>query len=134
MEASVKRSMDRHVFEIDGREHVVFSQVVGNTLWIHAQGETFTVPLKAEKKRRAGAGIGDGNENEVLAPMPGKITQVPSKNGDAVKKGQILIVMEAMKMEYNLKAAADGTVEALQVKVGDQVGLGQLLVKMKAKT
>lgn len=122
--------MNRHVVDIDGKEHVVLAQALGDTLWLHFNGETLSVPLRDMKKRR-GAVSHDPDEGEVLAPMPGKVTQVLCKVGDHVKKGQTLLVMEAMKMEYNLKASGDGEIELVDAKSGDQVALGKLLIKIK---
>lgn len=122
--------MNRHVIEIDGREHIVLSQAMGDTLWLHFNGETLSVPLRETKGRRSAVGH-DPDEGEIMSPMPGKVTQVLCKIGDQVKKGQTLLVMEAMKMEYNLKASADGEIEAVDAKPGDQVVLGKLLIKIK---
>ena len=63
--------------------------------------------------------------------MPGKITKVFVKEGQAVAIGEPLIVMEAMKMEYTLKSDLKTTVEKVLVKVDQQVVLGQLLVQLK---
>ena len=62
--------------------------------------------------------------------MPGKITRVTVKKGDAVSKGQALVVMEAMKMEYTLEADRGGRVEEVSVELGKQVGLGDVLVRV----
>ena len=64
--------------------------------------------------------------------MPGKISKVFFKNGDAVTTGQVLVVMEAMKMEYSLKSAMDGKIKGLSVTAGDQVDLGDLLIEIEA--
>jgi biotin carboxyl carrier protein len=63
--------------------------------------------------------------------MPGKVTKLFVSDGQEVKKGDSLLVMEAMKMEYTLKADANGSVEKITAKTGDQVTLGQLLVQLK---
>ena len=60
--------------------------------------------------------------------MPGKIVQVLTEAGATVKRGAALVVMEAMKMEQTLLAAADGKVAAVNVSVGDQVEAGAVLV------
>ena len=66
----------------------------------------------------------------IKAPMPGKITRVIVRLGEAVTKGQSLVVMEAMKMEYTLAADRAGVVETLTAKVGAQVPLGEVLVRV----
>ncbi|MEM7328044.1 MAG: biotin carboxylase N-terminal domain-containing protein [Pseudomonadota bacterium] len=68
--------------------------------------------------------------NAVKAPMPGKVIAVNVKPGDAVEKGQVVAVMEAMKMEHSLAAPRDGMVEAVGVAVGAQVPDGEILVAL----
>ena len=66
----------------------------------------------------------------LTAPMPGKVVSFAVKAGDAVKKGQPLAVMEAMKMEHTIAAPADGTVAELLFAPGDQVTEGAELLKL----
>lgn len=68
--------------------------------------------------------------NALKAPMPGNIWKVLVKPGDVVKKGQALVILEAMKMENEITATADGTVTAVLVKEGDAVSSGDVLVNM----
>ena len=79
----------------------------------------FTPELAAAKERE-----GDGR---LIAPMAGRIVAVRAGPGDAVAKGQILVILEAMKMEHEIKAPADGVVEEIGVAEGDQVDPRQLL-------
>lgn len=67
----------------------------------------------------------------VNAPMPGTILAVNVKAGDDVKKGQVLCVLEAMKMENDITATADGKVASVSVNVGDAVETGQVLVSLE---
>lgn len=67
-------------------------------------------------------------EGGLEAPMPGRVTRVNVAVGDAVRKGQELIVVEAMKMENALHAPVDGMVKSLAVAVGDMVAPGPVLV------
>ncbi|HHT50828.1 MAG TPA: biotin/lipoyl-binding protein [Eubacteriaceae bacterium] len=69
-----------------------------------------------------------GTGGSVTAPMPGNIWKVLVKPGDSVKRGDVLIILEAMKMENEIFAAADGVVASVEVKEGDAVGSGDLLV------
>lgn len=69
-------------------------------------------------------------ERELRAPMNGKIVAVLASVGDRVKKGQRLVVMEAMKMQHEMVARVDATVDALPVRVGDQVATRQLLAAL----
>ena len=72
---------------------------------------------------------GGAAENRIAAPMTGLVRSVPVEAGSTVAKGDILVVLEAMKMEHSLRAAADGTVEAVHCAVGDTVSDGTLLVE-----
>jgi biotin carboxyl carrier protein len=67
----------------------------------------------------------------LLAPMPGLILRVAVQVGDAVEAGQSLVVMEAMKMENELRAATRGTVKSIPVEVGTAVEKGVVLVEME---
>jgi propionyl-CoA carboxylase alpha chain len=62
------------------------------------------------------------------APMPGKVVKVEVIEGDSVDEGQVLVVMEAMKMEHTLRSPHSGTVTSVQTATGDQVEAGQTLV------
>lgn len=68
--------------------------------------------------------------NVVSAPLPGTITSIDVKVGDAVKAGQTLLVMEAMKMANNITAETDGTVKNILVQQGAQVQSGDALVEI----
>ncbi|HSV40434.1 MAG TPA: biotin carboxylase N-terminal domain-containing protein [Nocardioidaceae bacterium] len=63
----------------------------------------------------------------LLAPMPGSVVSVNAAVGDAVKTGQVVLVLEAMKMQHNVTAPYDGVVSELDVKVGQQVSAGEVL-------
>ena len=66
-----------------------------------------------------------------IAPMPGKVVKVNVKAGDAVKAGQVLLVLEAMKMEQATRSPTDGVVKSVPVREGDQVTAGQVLVTLE---
>ena len=71
-------------------------------------------------------------ETAVRSPLPGKIIDLRVKAGDAVSKGQALLVLEAMKMEHTLVAPADGTIKSVRYSVGEQVAEGAELVEFDA--
>ena len=70
-------------------------------------------------------------DNTVTSPMPGTILGVKVKEGDAVKAGQLVIILEAMKMENEIVAPADGVVASVAVKEGDTVETDATLVVLK---
>ena len=77
----------------------------------------------APKKAAAGA-------NAIVAPLPGSVVSISVKAGDAVKSGQQLAVIEAMKMEYEILAPPDGTVKAVHVSAGQAVQQGDALIEL----
>lgn len=72
-----------------------------------------------------------GGANTVVSPMPGNILDVRTAVGSSVKAGQVLIILEAMKMENEIVAPSDGVVESIAVKQGDVVETDQTLVVLK---
>ena len=75
------------------------------------------------------AGGKDGGE--IVSPMPGKVIKINVKEGKEVKKGDILLVVEAMKMENSISSQKDGTVETIKVKEGDMVDGSTELVLLR---
>lgn len=81
-----------------------------------------TIEATEEKK--------DGDEL-IKAPMPGKIISIEVKAGEEVKKGQDIMVLEAMKMENRIKSPVDGKIKSISVKEGDSCNLSDLLMIIK---
>jgi biotin carboxyl carrier protein len=79
-------------------------------------------------KIKAGA---EASLSKIVAPLPGQVIQILVKPGDQVKRGQKLLVYEAMKMENNLLAEKDGTIKVVKVNLGDNVLQGDLLIEME---
>lgn len=105
------------------------TQMIKGQMWVYFEGKTFIYEgpqSSSGAKKKASVAGGD-----IISPMPGKITKIQKTLGDAVSSGDVVIVMEAMKMEYTLKAHVAGTIEKLNCKVGDQVTLGKLLAQIK---
>ena len=97
-------------------------------------GHLFNVCVEDERVRRlaqAARGFMPGSgEILIKAPMPGLIVAVPCAEGQTVKKGEVLIVLESMKMENELKAPRDGTVSAVRVTSRQSVEQNQLLITL----
>jgi acetyl/propionyl-CoA carboxylase alpha subunit len=97
--------------------------VAGARAWVLADGELFAF---AEQPRFVEPGV-EAVAGGLVAPMPGKIVKVLVAEGQEVAAGAPLVVLEAMKMEHTVRAAAAGQVRALHVAVGDQVDADRLL-------
>lgn len=82
----------------------------------------------AEPAAPAAAKSGPGAGAPVKAPLPGVVTKILVKEGQGVKKGETVLVLEAMKMENNITAEADGTVTGICVNAGDSVMEGTTLI------
>ena len=112
-----------------GRRELVQTWTVAETVHVFtARGATQIVEV--DVLAHAGETAAEGGR--LTAPMPGKVVSFAVKAGDAVKKGQALAVMEAMKMEHTIAAPADGTVTELLYAPGDQVTEGAELLKLAA--
>lgn len=86
-------------------------------------------PQAAPAPKAAPASAGAGSV-KVDAPMPGNILDIKVSNGAAVKAGQVLCVLEAMKMENDIVAPQDGTVASINVNKGDSVEAGQTIITL----
>lgn len=88
-----------------------------------------TVP-KSEVSQQEPTTMASSNGNEVKAPMPGTIISVLVQSGESIKAGQVLCVLEAMKMENEIVAPEDGTVQEVMVSKGVAVEAGASLVRL----
>lgn len=91
--------------------------------------ETGSTPSTASTPKRAAAPAGAGSI-KVEAGAAGKVFKLEAKVGDAVKKGDTLLILEIMKMETPVVAPQDGTVASIDVAVGDSVESGALLATL----
>lgn len=97
-------------------------------LWISRRGRVWLLVPEA----RAGAARGAADvPDEIRAPMTGRVVSVAATAGAAAREGDLLLTIEAMKMEFKLTAPEDGQVLEVICAEGDRVELGQLLVRLK---
>ncbi|HWI19574.1 MAG TPA: biotin/lipoyl-containing protein [Vicinamibacterales bacterium] len=98
---------------------------------VHLDGRTIPLEIRPAgsfgRQKKEGAGAHGSGPQRVLAPMPGKVVRVLVKPGDEVKARQGLVVVEAMKMENELRAARDGRVRDVAVTEGQSVDAGAVL-------
>ncbi len=85
---------------------------------------------RAAKKDRASTGDGEVAGEGIRAPMPGRIVEVFVEAGDEVEKGDVVLILEAMKMENELRSPGKAIVKSINVKPGDSVAGNQLLVAL----
>ena len=116
---------------IDGISHVAdVAPTEGGTL-VDLDGSPYLVEVEEYARHvirtRGGAG-GSAAGQTIKAPLPGKVTHVAVAVGDHVKRGDTVVVIEAMKMENEFKAAAPGTVTEVRVQAGQSVNSGDILV------
>ena len=135
-------------YEIGGKSYkVVVKEFKGSEARLEVNGETFNVRLTAAgpasapqsspadkpssprpaPARPMAAASGPG----MLAPMPGVILAVKVKPGDRVKKRDVLLVLEAMKMENELRANRDGKIKSVNVEKGSRVNTGDLIIEFE---
>jgi acetyl-CoA/propionyl-CoA carboxylase biotin carboxyl carrier protein len=103
---------------------------------VTAGGRTWPVRLYRHRPRAAGAaaaGAGGGGENQVASPLAGTLARVEVAEGERVAEGDLLAVVEAMKMETPLLAPFSGTVVGVRCAVGGSVAAGQILVELRAE-
>ncbi|MGL5316405.1 MAG: biotin/lipoyl-containing protein [Peptostreptococcaceae bacterium] len=91
---------------------------------INPQPQVQAAP-KVQSKPQAAPVQGSGS---ISAPMPGTINDVRANVGDSIKKGQVLLILEAMKMENEIMASCDGTIASINVSKGASVSAGDVLV------
>jgi acetyl-CoA/propionyl-CoA carboxylase biotin carboxyl carrier protein len=108
---------------LDGIERRYAVVVAEDAVWIARDGHHLEVRTASVARR--GAGVHAGS---LEAPMPGTVLLVNVADGDEVSEGDVLVVLESMKMELSIVAPRAGTVAGLELKAGDRVSLGQVLV------
>ena len=118
------RSYNAEVVSTDYAEKSIVLKINGQRVELHAKDRFDLLLERLGMSNTAAAKV-----NELKAPMPGLIVDIRVQPGQAVLKGDPLLVLEAMKMENILKAPADGTVSHLKVNLRDNVQKGQVLVQ-----
>ncbi len=109
---------------------VAVAPAAAGQLIVHVDGAP--VPVRVNGRRRRGGALDAGGAQHVTAPMPGKVIRVLVRAGDTVAARQPLVVVEAMKMENELRAGRPGTVAAVHVVEGASVEAGALLLEIRS--
>jgi biotin carboxyl carrier protein len=116
-------SYEAYVSENDGNWEVML------------RGDLYTAQVEDEREKRlkaaAGAGVAASGEYHLKAPMPGLIVKVPVEEGQEVSKGDVLVILESMKMQNELRSPKDGRIARVRVKMGDSVEQKQTLLSVE---
>lgn len=127
----LKTGADGRAWLTLGDRHIeVVLATRGDDIFIHLDGEAYQLRYQHPLDRLAAQAHGAADDG-VRAPMPGSIVTVHVKPGDAVTKGQTVLVMESMKMETTLVAPRDGKVQAVQFEKGQTFDRDALLLSLE---
>jgi biotin carboxyl carrier protein len=120
---------------LGGRSVRVFLARDGERTFVAVDGRQYVVSESRAETGRPGAGDDKaaGGSLRVKAPMPGKVTKLAVSVGEEVRKNQTLIIVEAMKMENEIKTSIDGVVAKVHAAVGDLVDAEKVLVEIEPK-
>jgi 3-methylcrotonyl-CoA carboxylase alpha subunit len=115
--------------EHDGRNEIVY--VAGSTAdrWIFWNGQVFRADLRAGEAEQE-RGPFKVRPTSLTAPMPARVSKLLARAGSVVKKGETLVVLEAMKMELPVRAPADATVTAVHCREGELVDTDAVLMDL----
>ena len=100
---------------------------VGEKVWVQWRGRLYSVPVELRKSARSS----EAAAQELVAPFSCKVLRVHAQAGQALKKGEPVVVVEAMKMEYSYGSPKDGIVDAVLVKEGEVVSGGAQFVRWR---
>lgn len=117
---------------LEGRSYEARAEPGEDCAWITIRGRRFRVAITDPRRwsRKSAGAPGQEREN-VIAPMPGKIVRLLVKPGESIQAGQGIVVVEAMKMQNEMKTRRAGRVAAIPVSVGDTVAAGAVLATIE---
>ena len=140
-EGDASREMELSLQALHGERALCTTQAGSQVLDIRneSDGSRWVVGPHAQARLRVlderdtwlGAGGGGAGDSVVTVAMPGRVVAVDVEEGDNVERGQRILVIEAMKMENDVKAPRDGCVRAIRVTPGDAVDAGQPLIELE---
>ena len=126
--------MSKYRITVEGKTYEMDVELIGANGAVVAPVAKPAAPVAAAPKAApapAAAKPAEVGSGSVLAPMPGTILKVLKATGDAVKAGEVVLILEAMKMENEITAPADGTIGSLNLTEGSTVAGGDLLFEVK---
>jgi len=120
---------------VGGKSHEAYVREGDDEWLVLLRGRLYPVQVADEREKRlraaAGGGVAEGGEFQLKAPMPGLVVAIPVEDGQTVKKGDVLLVLESMKMQNELKSPRDGVVSRIKVKPGESVEQKQALLSLQ---
>lgn len=122
--------MKKIKLKINNKWELITYKKVASKIYLHCNGESIVVESDKKKKKVKKTQTLDLQKN-IISPMPGQITQILVSLNQKVKKGDLLLSMEAMKMEYNFYADREAVVSALHCQVDEQVKEEKILLELK---
>jgi len=119
---------------VDGKSHESYVHQGDENWQVLLRGRLYPVMVEDEREKRlraaAGGGVAEAGEFLLRAPMPGLVIAIPVEDGQSVKKGQVLLILESMKMQNELKSPREGTVGRIKVRAGESVEQKQTLLSV----
>ncbi len=119
---------------VDGRSHESYIYPGEDSWQVLLRGRLYPVTVEDEREKRlraaAGGGVAETGEFHLRAPMPGLVVAVTVAEREEVKKGQVILILESMKMQNELKSPRDGTMGRIRVKAGESVEQKQTLLSI----
>src|SRR6266487_1464750 len=119
---------------VDGKSHEAYAAQGEDNWQVLLRGRLYPVMVEDEREKRlrsaVGGGVAESGEFLLRAPMPGLVVAIPIEEGQAIKKGQVLLILESMKMQNELKSPRDGMVGRVRVKAGETVEQKQTLLSV----
>lgn len=120
---------------VDGRSHESYIYQGEENWQVLLRGRLYPVTVEDEREMRlratAGGRVAETGEFHLRAPMPGLVVAVPVTEGQEVKKGDVILILESMKMQNELKAPRDGTIGRIRVRPGESVEQKQTLLSVQ---
>jgi biotin carboxyl carrier protein len=117
---------------IDGKSYEAYVYEGEDQLQVLLLGQQYPVKVEDERERRlkatAGGHLTESGEFQLKAPMPGLVVGIPVEEGQQVEKGQVLLILESMKMQNELRCPRPGKVGRIRVKSGQSVEQRQVLL------
>ena len=119
---------------VDGKSYEAYMYPSDEGWQVLLQGRLYSAIVEDEREKRlraaAGGRVADRGDFHLRAPMPGLVVSIPVGVGQEIQKGDVLVILESMKMQNELKSPRNGKVARMRVKVGDSVEQRQTLLSV----